>query len=192
MQTQQHSYTDVQIEQLSRQWVETMVVGLNLCPFAAPVVRKETLRYALSRAADEAALSQWFLDELMLISEAPDTEIATSLLMMPAVTDFYDYLDLLDHFERLLKRAGLEGIFQLASFHPQYLFGGVDPDDLSHWTNRSPFPMVHIIREGQMERVLASYKDPDAIPERNMQLMRDLGKAGLIETFPPLADYWQD
>lgn len=179
------------VESLAREWVETMVVGLNLCPFASPVVRKNTLRYAVCSDIGEEALSEAFLNELDLIQSADEEEIATTLLVMPnAVKDFYDYLDLLDHFERLLKQSGLSGIFQLASFHPQYLFGGVDPNDLSHWTNRSPYPMIHIIREGQMSRVLTSYKDPDEIPERNIQLMHELGKEGLIKKFPPLADYW--
>lgn len=179
------------IELMSRSWVETMVVGLNLCPFASPVVRKNTLRYAICDSTDEAALSSAFLNELDHIQNASEDEVATTLLVMPAaVKDFYDYLDLLDHFERLLKQSGLSGIFQLASFHPMYLFGGVDPDDLSHWTNRAPYPMVHIIRENQMSRVLSHYKDPDEIPERNIQLMHELGKEGLIKKFPPLAEYW--
>ncbi|SIS39799.1 DUF1415 domain-containing protein [Neptunomonas antarctica] len=189
IQTAQH-YTCEEIVALSRQWVETIVVGLNLCPFAAPVVRNDTLRYAVTDAESMEALASNFLQELNLIQEKEEKEIATTLVIMPrAVSDFYDYLDLLAYFEDLLAKSGLSGVFQLASFHPAYLFAGVEPDDLSHWTNRSPFPMVHIIREGQMSRVLTHYDNPEEIPERNIKLLRELGREGLVERFPPFADF---
>ena len=183
-------YTVEEVEALTRQWVETMVVGLNLCPFAAPVVKKDTLRYAVTEGQSEEDLAHAFLSELEKIQKANEVDIATSLVIMPkALADFYDYLDMLAVFENLLKASGLEGTFQLASFHPNYQFAGVAAEDLSHWTNRSPFPMVHIIREGQMERVLAHYADPDAIPERNINLLRELGREELIKRFPPFAEY---
>ena len=190
MQNQSSLYTVEEVEALTRQWVETMVVGLNLCPFAAPVVKKDTLRYAVTEGQSEEDLAHAFLSELEKIQKANEVDIATSLVIMPkALTDFYDYLDMLEVFENLLKASGLEGTFQLASFHPNYQFAGVAAEDLSHWTNRSPFPMVHIIREGQMERVLAHYPDPDAIPERNINLLRELGREELIKRFPPFAEY---
>lgn len=183
-------YSEAEVISFSRQWVETMVVGLNLCPFASPVVRNNSLRYAVSGSQAIEALANDFLNELNLIQEADEKEIATTLLIMPrAVADLYDYLDLLAHFERLLDDAGLSGVFQLASFHPAYLFAGVDADDLSHWTNRSPFPMIHIIREGQMSRVLMHYENPEAIPERNIKLLRELGREGLVKRFPPFAEF---
>jgi len=190
MQNQSSLYTVEEVEALTRQWVETMVVGLNLCPFAAPVVKKDTLRYAVTEGQSEEDLAHAFLSELEKIQKANEVDIATSLVIMPkALADFYDYLDMLAVFENLLKASGLEGTFQLASFHPNYQFAGVAAEDLSHWTNRSPFPMVHIIREGQMERVLAHYADPDAIPERNINLLRELGREELIKRFPPFAEY---
>ena len=190
MQNQSSLYTVEEVEALTRQWVETMVVGLNLCPFAAPVVKKDTLRYAVTEGQSEEDLAHAFLSELEKIQKANEVDIATSLVIMPkALTDFYDYLDMLAVFENLLKASGLEGTFQLASFHPNYQFAGVAAEDLSHWTNRSPFPMVHIIREGQMERVLAHYPNPDAIPERNINLLRELGREELIKRFPPFAEY---
>ena len=190
MQKQSSLYTVEEVEALTRQWVETMVVGLNLCPFAAPVVKKDTLRYAVTEGQSEEDLAHAFLSELEKIQKANEVDIATSLVIMPkALADFYDYLDMLAVFENLLKASGLEGTFQLASFHPNYQFAGVAAEDLSHWTNRSPFPMVHIIREGQMERVLAHYADPDAIPERNINLLRELGREELIKRFPPFAEY---
>jgi len=183
-------YTPDEVEALCRLWVDTLVVGENLCPFAAPVVKNATLRYAISDATRDEEIAQGFLQELELIHQSPEDEIATTLYIVPgALSDFYDYLDMLALLERLLKQSGLAGTFQLASFHPGYLFGGVPADDLSHWTNRMPFPCFHIIREGQMSRVLMNYPDPDAIPERNMALMRSLGREGLIKLFPPFADY---
>jgi len=176
--------------ELTRSWVETMVVGLNLCPFAAPVVKDESLRYAVSLAETEDALVADFLSEIERVQQAAEEDVATTLLIAPVMLqDFYDYLDMLALFEDLLLEAGLDGVLQLASFHPQYLFGGVDADDISHWTNRSPYPTFHIIREAQMSRALTHYKDPEEIPERNMRLLRKLGREGLIERFPPFADY---
>lgn len=183
-------YTDQQVLALTRQWVETMVVGLNLCPFAAPVVRQQTLRYQVCHQVDEEGVAAEFLAELGVIQQASEQEIATSLFIMPrAVPDFYDYLDLLALLESLLQQAGLVGTFQLASFHPGYRFAGVDPQDISHWTNRSPFPMVHFIREAQMDRVLQHFADPEAIPERNIKQLRALGREQLIARFPPFAEY---
>jgi len=175
---------------LTRRWVETMVVGLNLCPFAAPVVKDESLRYSVSEAIEREALVADFLKQIEAIQLADEDDIATTLLIVPhMLQDFYDYLDMLALFEELLQDAGLEGVLQLASFHPGYLFGGVKENDLSHWTNRSPYPTFHIIREAQMSRALTHYKNPEQIPERNMKLLRDLGRQGLIERFPPFADY---
>ncbi len=179
-----------QVRALTERWVEVMVVGENLCPFAAAVLKREQLRFAVSRACSAEAVARDFLQELALIQQAPEDEIATTLLILPAALgDFYDYLDALAQCEALIAEAGLEGVFQLASFHPRYRFGGVPADDISHWTNRSPYPMFHLLREGQMSRVLQHYPDPDAIPERNIAHLRALGREGLIRLFPPFADY---
>ena len=178
------------VSSLTRRWVETIVVGLNLCPFAAPVVKDESLRYSVSEATEKEALVADFLQQIEAIQLADEDVIATTLLIVPhMLQDFYDYLDMLALFEELLQDAGLEGVLQLASFHPGYLFGGVEENDLSHWTNRSPYPTFHIIREAQMSRALTHYKNPEQIPERNMKLLRELGRQSLIERFPPFADY---
>ncbi len=190
MGNRQQCYSSGQIEQITRQWVETMVVGLNLCPFAAPVVRDNSLRYAVTRAQESESLVAAFLAEVELILAADEKDISTTLFIVPAgLEDFYDYLDYLRLFEELLQEAGLEGVLQLASFHPGYLFAGVPEDDLSHWSNRSPWPAFHIIREAEMGRALTHYANPEQIPERNIQRLRELGRAGLIERFPPFADY---
>ena len=183
-------YSDNQVVELTRKWVETIVVGLNLCPFAAPVVKDNSLRYSVARAENADLLASNFLSEIETVMAAAEGEIATSLFIVPeGLEDFGDYLDLLSLFEELLEEAGLAGILQLASFHPQYLFDGVAEDDLSHWTNRSPWPMFHIIREAQMSRALTQYKNPEDIPERNIALLREMGRDELIKRFPPFADY---
>lgn len=171
----------------TRRWVENVVVGLNLCPFAAPVVRQQSIRYAESEARDDETVLQDFLTELDRLQQTDEKALSTTLVIFPqALDDFYHYLDMLALMERALKKAGLSGVFQLASFHPDYLFGGVPEDDRSHWTNRAPYPTVHIIREGEMSRVLTHYKNPEQIPERNIQLLREMPDEKLAELFPHL------
>ncbi|RTE65376.1 DUF1415 domain-containing protein [Amphritea opalescens] len=186
----QQDYSVEQVEELTRQWVESMVVGLNLCPFAAPVVKDESLRYAVTQASAGEALVEAFLAEVERLVQADEQSLSTTLFIVPTgLEDFYDYLDQLQLFENLLQQAGLEGVLQLASFHPGYLFAGVAEDDLSHWSNRAPWPTFHIIREAEMSRALAHYSHPEQIPERNIQRLRALGREALIERFPPFADY---
>lgn len=192
MSIQKLSFPAEQATELMQQWVESMVVGLNLCPFAAPEVRNKTIRYTASSAVSLDSAAQDFLTELQMIQKSDEAELSTSLVSFThTAVDFETFLDLLDMCQSALETAGLEGVFQLASFHPQYCFAGVDHDDITNWTNRAPFPTIHIIREGQMSRVLVHYKTPEEIPERNMALMESLGRDGLIERFPPLAEYWQ-
>lgn len=175
---------------LTQQWVEALVVGLNLCPFAAPEVRNDTIRYAVSHSDNLDGAVQDFLAELQRIQSSEEAVLSTSLVSFTETAVTFDsFLDLLDRCQDALEEAGLEGVFQLASFHPQYCFAGVAADDISNWTNRAPFPTIHIIREGQMSRVLVHYKTPEEIPERNMALMEKLGREGLIARFPPLAEY---
>lgn len=186
----QQRYSAEQVEKITRQWVETMVVGLNLCPFAAPVVKDNSLRYAVTAAQESESLVAAFLAEIELIQTASEADISTTLFIVPAgLEDFYDYLDHLRLFEELLVESGLDGVLQLASFHPGYLFAGVPEDDLSHWSNRSPWPAFHIIREAEMGRALTHYAKPEQIPERNIKLLRELGRERLIALFPPFADY---
>jgi hypothetical protein len=175
---------------LSKQWLEDVVIGLNLCPFAKPVIKAKTIRYALSQATEFDELLTFFCAELASISAADERVIATTIVVLPAsLGDFYDYLDFLAACEAKLQERALEGVLQLASFHPLYLFAGVEADDISHYTNRSPYPMIHIIREAQMSRVLDKHPNSDAIPERNIELLKDIGKDGLVKIFPPFANY---
>ncbi|KEA62420.1 hypothetical protein ADIMK_3311 [Marinobacterium lacunae] len=182
-----------QAQSLTRDWVEKMVVGLNLCPFAAPVVRAGTIRYQVSYARDEDNFLRDFLQQLSDLVETPEAELSTTLLITPwLLADFEDFLDLVEDAEALIERAGVEDLFQIATFHPGYLFDGVDEDDISHWTNRAPYPALHLIRQDEMSRALASYRDPESIPERNIARLKEMGKAGLLAQFPPLADYWPE
>lgn len=184
------AYTPENAVILTRQWVEAIVVGLNLCPFAAPVVKNATIHYALCEGRNAETVIQAFLAELDRIQSSPEDELATTLLITPyALEEFEQYLDTLDILQSLLERSGLSGVLQLASFHPHYQFAGVPEQDITNWTNRSPFPCFHLIREGMMSRVLMNYGSPDQIPERNMALMRELGRDGMIEKYPPYADY---
>lgn len=181
---------ELQQLELSQQWVEKVVVGMNLCPFAKPVIKAKSLRYAITQASALPDLQTYFLQELTHITTVDEEQVATTLVIFPlALADFYDYLDFVALCEQLVTKAGLDGEFQLASFHPNYLFAGVCENDVSHWSNRSPYPMLHIIREAQMSRVLANHPNPDSIPERNIELLRSLGRDGLIERFPEFKDY---
>ncbi|MEH6633581.1 MAG: DUF1415 domain-containing protein [Halopseudomonas aestusnigri] len=184
------SYNKDNAAELTQLWVEKMVVGLNLCPFAAPEIHRDSVRYAVVEGSSTEAAIRSFLEEVLLIQENPEEEISTTLVIFPVgQEDFGDFLDLLALAEDCLEQVGLEGLFQLASFHPQYLFDGVDESDITNWTNRAPFPVLHVIREGQMGRILSSYKSPEEIPEQNMLMMKDLGREGLIKRFPPFAEY---
>lgn len=190
MSIQKFAFPAEQAAELTQQWVEAIVVGLNLCPFAAPEVRNQSIRYVASHAASLEEATQDFLAELQIIQKSDESDLSTSLVNFTGTAvEFEAFLDLLDMCQSALESAGLEGVFQLASFHPQYCFSGVDPDDITNWTNRAPFPTIHIIREGQMSRVLVHYKTPEEIPERNMALMERLGREGLIERFSPLGIY---
>lgn len=193
MMKQLFKFPPEQAPTLTQEWVEAIVVGLNLCPFAAPEVKNKAIRYAVSHGGKAEAVVQDFLTELDKIQNAEETELSTTLLCFTQVADeFEEFLDILDICQQNLENSGLDGVFQLASFHPEYCFSGVDKDDITNWTNRAPFPTIHLIREGQMSRVLTHYKNPDEIPERNMALMETLGKEGLIQKFPPLAHYWTE
>lgn len=155
-------------------WVEKVVVGLNFCPFAKREVDAGRVHYAVNSSKDPAQILQWLLTECSRLDQNP--EIETSLLILPSGFEgFLDYLDLMDLAERLLAAEGYEGVYQLASFHPDYCFAGEDDDDPANYTNRSPFPMMHLIREASLETALAHHPDPDGIPDTNIQLAREKG-----------------
>jgi len=157
-----------------RLWVERLVIGLNLCPFAKRELMKERIRFSVSDAKSEEHLLQDLQHELELLDQ--DDTIETTLLIHPQVlTDFYDYNQFLDLADDLLLQMQLEGKFQIASFHPRYQFGGTQPNDVENYTNRSPYPMLHLIREDSLEKAIESHPDSDQIPQRNIDLMQDMG-----------------
>ena len=165
---------DEQIIAAVRHWVETMVVGMNLCPFAKRELVKERVRFVATEADNQEALLLVLHDELERLTQQPDIE--TTLLIHPQVLqDFYDYNDFLYLADRLLVQMELEGVYQIASFHPGYQFGGTEPEDAENYTNRSPYPVLHLLREDSLERVIADYPNVDDIPERNIALMNELG-----------------
>ena len=161
----------------TRRWLEQMVVGLNLCPFAHSVIAQDQVYYAICDATTDAQLKQFYANELQRLLGAPENDIATSLLMFSQGLEvFDDYLNLLDWFQKLLQQAGLTGHVQLASFHPPYQFEGEAADDLSHFTNRSPYPTIHLLREAQMTKALAHVVDPKKIYKDNIKTLNKLGR----------------
>lgn len=161
----------------TRRWLEQMVVGLNLCPFSSSVIARDQVYYAVCDATTDAQLKQFYLNELQRLLGANEKDIATSLLMFTqGLEEFDDYLDLLDWFQQLLEQAELTEHVQLASFHPQYQFEGVAADDLSHFTNRSPYPTIHLLRQDQMTKVLAHVSDPEKIYIENIKTLNNLGR----------------
>jgi len=164
---------------LTQAWVAEAVIGLNLCTFAKSVYVKEQIRYVVSHADDEAGLAQQLLDELQHLQAADPELLDTTLLIHPRVLqDFYDYNNFLDVADQVLEDAGLDGIIQIASFHPQYQFADALPDDIDNYTNRSPFPILHLLRESSIDRAVAAFPEASAIFERNIATMRDLGLNG--------------
>ena len=163
----------------TQQWLERAVIGLNLCPFAKAAYVKQRVRFAVSQATSDEAL----LDDLILalqdLHAAEPAECETTLLIHPdALTDFLDYNDFLDAADLALDALGLTGVIQVASFHPQYQFAGSEPDDIENFTNRSPYPLLHLLREDSIEQAVESYPDVDNIPARNIETLKKLGPEG--------------
>jgi uncharacterized protein len=164
----------------TRRWLSDVVIGLGLCPFAAAPYRAERIRYRVVEEADADAVYRGFLLALQELVDDGGRRWDTGLVITPtALADFDDYLDMLAVLEDALVDAGLEGEFQVASFHPHYRFEGAAADDPANATNRSPYPLFHLIREAQLAEVLAGFPDPDAIPVRNMARLRAMDPAEL-------------
>jgi hypothetical protein len=165
----------------TRRWVDEVVIGLNLCPFARKPAAAGRVRYAITAAADPDALLAALAGELRALVAAPRSEVETTLLVHPrALPDFLDYNDFLTDADALVRRLGLRGVVQIAGFHPHWQFAGTAPDAVENYTNRSPHPMLHLLREESVSEVNA---DPDAlmsVPERNIDLLRSLGRAEVL------------
>lgn len=160
-------------------WLERAVIGLNLCPFAKGVHGKGQIHYVVSSATEGAQLLQELGDELKALAEISPEERDTTLLMAPACfPDFLDFNDFLELADQLLNALDLEGILQIASFHPAFQFGGTTVDDVTNCTNRAPYPTLHLLREDSIDRAVAAFPEAETIYERNMQVLEEMGAEG--------------
>lgn len=163
----------------TRAWLERAVIGLDLCPFARAVHASNRIRYALSDATTPAALLEDFVAELHYLAAADASETETTLLIHPhALGDFLDYNDFLDVADAATDSLGLSGQIQVASFHPDYRFAGTAPGDIENFTNRSPYPMLHLLREASVARTVAAHPDTATIYKNNIATLRRLGRQG--------------
>lgn len=163
----------------TRTWLERAVIGLNLCPFAKAVHVHNRVRYCVSGAQSTAALLDDLLSELRTLKAAAPDEYETTLLIHPYVlTEFIEYNHFLRTAEATVAKRGLDAEFQIASFHPHYQFADAGPEDIEHYTNRSPYPTLHLLREASIARAVAAFPDAAAIYEKNIETLRRLGHAG--------------
>ena len=163
----------------TKTWLERAVIGLNLCPFAKAVHVKNQVRYVVSQATTQEELLTDFLNELEFLAEVPSEKTDTTLLIHPGVlTDFLDYNDFLDVTDEALSDMDLEGELQVAGFHPQYQFADTQPDDIENFTNRSPYPMLHLLRESSVAIAVSAFPEADKIFDKNIETLRKLGNEG--------------
>ncbi|HWS02254.1 MAG TPA: DUF1415 domain-containing protein [Gammaproteobacteria bacterium] len=163
----------------TRLWLERAVIGLNLCPFAKAVHVNGRIRYCVSDAQSTMELVTDLSTELRALRAADPAVCETTLLIHPGVlTDFVEYSLFLRSAERTVAKQGFAEEFQIASFHPDYQFGDAGPDDVENYTNRSPYPMLHLLRESSIERAVAAFPDAAMIYEKNIETLRRLGHAG--------------
>ncbi len=163
----------VVVEQ-TRHWLETIVVGLNFCPFAKRELRKDAVRFSVQESGGMQETLEQLMAECEFLDAHPETE-TTLLILANGFEDFLSYLDLTELAEDLLAEQGYEGVYQVASFHPDYCFADAEQDDAANFTNRSPYPMLHLLREASLDVAIDNYPDIDSIPETNMQKARSLG-----------------
>ena len=160
----------------TRNWIEQVVVGLNFCPFAAKPFKDEVINYKVIQPANLNLVLESLILECNRLEDDEVTE--TSLLILPeSFDDFENYLDLVDLAEQLLIKEGFEGVYQVASFHPNYLFSGSNENDPANYTNRSPYPMLHILREDRLEQAILKHKNASVIPDANIAKANELGLA---------------
>ena len=176
---EEHIVTQVQ------RWLQDVVIGLNLCPFAARPTKAGQLRFVVSGAKNEKALLQDLQGELERLELTPASELETTLLIIPHMLwEFMDYNFYLNWVDQLIVRRGWEGEFQVATFHPDYQFEGTAPGDTENLTNCSPYPILHLLREESLEAMLERYPDSDEIPENNIRRMQQLSLEEKQNLFP--------
>jgi len=171
--------TDDLIISRTRHWIEKAVIGLNLCPFAKSVYIREQIRYVVSPAQDAGRLLADLERELRFLHAADPAQVDTTLLIHPQVlTDFLDYNDFLGEADAAVEALGLDGEIQIASFHPDYRFADTEAEDIENFTNRSPYPILHLLREASVEKAVAAFPEAETIYEKNMETLRRLGRMG--------------
>lgn len=174
-----HTPDDQTVIDATRIWLEKAVIGLNLCPFAKAVYVKNQIRYVVSHARHTDQFLEELDSELERLANTDPEEIDTTLLIHPTLfPEFSVFNDLLDLAETAPEALGLEGVLQVASFHPDFQFADTQPDDMSNYTNRSPYPTLHLIRESSIARAAESFPDPAVIFERNIEVVNELGPEG--------------
>lgn len=160
----------------TRRWLANFVIGYNLCPFAKLPFQTDKIRYRVYEGTDLEQLALDLTDEVLLLKSIPASEIETTLFVHPNVlNDFYDYNDFLEIADNILLQTGMTGEIQIASFHPDYQFAQTEHEDAENFTNRSPFPMLHLLREASVEKATTFYPDIEGIPDRNIDKLRELG-----------------
>jgi hypothetical protein len=170
---------EAEVQAVTQRWLERAVIGLNLCPFAKSVHVKKQVRYAITGAETADELLAELAHEFELLKDTDPKQLDTILLVHPkAMVDFLDYHFFVQEAEALLRNEGYEGIFQIASLHPQYEFAGSEPDDIENYTNRSPYPTLHLLRSTSIDRAVAAFPNAEDIYERNMETMRRIGYDG--------------
>jgi uncharacterized protein len=170
---------DLPVVDETRHWLEAAVIGLNLCPFAKAVHVKDQIRYVVSSARKPEALARELMNELQRLADSDPQVVDTTLLVHPYVLqDFTDYNDFLDVADAVIEELELDGVIQVASFHPDYQFDGTEPDDIENFSNRSPYPTLHLIRESSIEQATQAFPDAADIYEHNISTLRRLGLDG--------------
>ena len=173
------AFDPARVEADVRRWLERAVIGLNLCPFAKAVYARNQVRIVVSDASTERALLEQLGEEMALLRDTPAGQVDTTLLVHPQVLgDFLDFNDFLDDADALVEALDLDGVLQVASFHPHYQFAGTEPDDAVNLTNHAPYPILHLLREDSVDRAVAAYPEADSIIERNVAAMQELGSEG--------------
>ncbi len=163
----------------TQDWLDKAVIGLNLCPFAKAVHVKKQVRYAVSSATTEEALLAELMTELRYLQNTDPELVDTTLLIHPYVlTDFLDYNDFLDTVDIATAEPEFNDAFQVASLHPQYQFAGTEVDDIENYTNRAPYPTLHLLREDSVDRAVAAFPNADRIPDVNIETLKKLGHEG--------------
>jgi hypothetical protein len=173
----------------TRAWVRRAVIGLNLCPFARAVDVKDQIRYVFSDAADAETLLATLVVELQRLADTDPELVDTTIVIHPRVlTDFEDFNDFLELADAAVEDLDLDGVLQVASFHPQFQFADTEPDDITNATNRSPYPTLHLLREDSVDRAVAAFPEAESIFERNMATLEKLGPQG----WSALRKNWED